>query len=120
MDSASSIAASGMQAAAQRLNVAAYNIANATTDTPAADAPAPDGPADPTSTFQPLRADQVDTPGGGTAVNVRTALPTDAFQGVDLASESIDVVAARYTFAANVAVMRSAAQMQKVLLDTFV
>ena len=114
MDSASSIAASGMQAAAQRLNVAAYNIANATTDAPSADAP-----AGRTDTFQPLRADQVDTPGGGTAVNVRTALPTDAFNGVDLPSETIQVVAARYTFAANVAVMRSAAQMQKVLLDTF-
>jgi len=114
MDSASSIAASGMQAAAQRLNVAAYNIANATTGMPTADAP-----ADPKNTFQPLRADQVDTPGGGTAVNVRTALPTDAFEGVDLASEAIQTVVARYTFAANVAVMRSAAQMQKVLLDTF-
>jgi len=37
MDSASSIAASGMQAAAQRLNVAAYNIANATTGMPTAE-----------------------------------------------------------------------------------
>jgi len=114
MDSASSIASSGMQAAAQRLNVAAYNIANATTDMPAADAP-----ADPTDTFRALRADQVDTSGGGTAVTVRTALPTDAFSGVDIASEAVQVVAARYTFAANVAVMRSAAQLQTVLLNTF-
>lgn len=114
MDSASSIAASGMQAAVQRLNVAAYNIANATTGMPAGDAP-----ADPAYSFQPLRADQVDLPGGGTAVNVRTALPTDAFEGVDLANEAIQTVLARYTFAANVAVMRTAAQMQKVLLDTF-
>jgi len=114
MDSPSSIAASGMQAAAQRLNIAAYNIANATTEMPAADAP-----ADAVRSFKPLRADQVATPGGGTAVTARTALPTDAFEGVDIASEAIEVVAARYTFAANVAVMRSAAQMQKVLLDTF-
>jgi flagellar basal-body rod protein FlgC len=114
MDSASSIASSGMQAAVQRLNVAAYNIANATTEAPAADAP-----TDAANTFQPLRADQTDTPGGATAVTVRTALPTDAFDGVDIASEAIQVVTARYTFAANVAVMRSAAQMQKVLLDTF-
>jgi len=114
MDSASSIASSGMQAAAQRLDIAAYNIANATTDMPAADTP-----ADSTNTFRPLRADQTDTPGGGTAGTVRTALPTEAFDGVDFAGEAIQVVAARYTFAANVAVMRSAAQMQKVLLDTF-
>ena len=114
MDSASSIAASGMYAAEQRLSVAAYNVANANTDVPPVDPS-----TGPTDTFQPLRADQVDTPGGGTAVTVRAALPTDVFASVDLANESVQVVAARYMFAANVAVMRTVAEMQKTLLDTF-
>ena len=105
MSSASAIAVSGMFAAEQRLNVAARNIANATTDTPTA--------------YQPLRADQTETQGGGTAVTVRAQFPYDALGGVDFANEAIQVVTARYTFAANVAVMRTAAQMQKVLLDTF-
>lgn len=113
MDSASSIAMSGMFAAEQRLNVAAYNIANATTDLPS------NAPADAANTSPSLRADQTEAPGGGTAVTIRTQFPNDAFSGVDFASEAIQVVAARYTFAANVAVMRTAAQMQKVLLDTF-
>lgn len=102
-----------MFAAEQRLNVAAWNIANATTDLPA------DAPADAVNAFQALRADQTEAPGGGTAVTVRTQFPNDALGGVDLASEAIQVVTARYSFAANVAVMRTAAQMQKVLLDTF-
>jgi flagellar basal-body rod protein FlgC len=113
MSSASSIAMSGMLAAEQRLNVAAYNIANATTDLPA------NAPTDAATAFAPLRADQIDTAGGGTAVAVRVQFPNDVFTGPDLASEAVQVVLSRYTFAANVAVMRSAAQMQKVLLDTF-
>jgi flagellar basal-body rod protein FlgC len=111
MNSASAIAMSGLFAATQRLNVAAYNIANAT-DLPA------DAPAD-VNAFQPLRADQTEAPGGGTAVTVRAQFPNDALDGVDFASEAIQVVAARYSFAANIAVMRTAAQLQQVLLDTF-
>ena len=113
MNGASAIAMSGMFAAEQRLNVAAYNIANATTGVPA------DGQAVAANAFQALRADQTEAPGGGTAVTVRTQFPNDALGGADFASEAIEVVTARYTFAANVAVMRTAAQMQKVLLDTF-
>jgi flagellar basal body rod protein FlgC len=113
MDSVASIAMSGMLAAEQRLNVAARNIASVSTGLPA------DAPADAVNAFQALRADQTETPGGGTGVTVRAQFPNDALAGVDLPSEAIQVVAARYTFAANVAVMRSAAQMQKVLLDTF-
>jgi flagellar basal body rod protein FlgC len=112
MNGASAIAMSGMFAAEQRLNVAAYNIANATTGVPA------DGQAVAANAFQALRADQTEAPGGGTAVTV-TQFPNDALGGADFASEAIQVVTARYTFAANVAVMRTAAQMQKVLLDTF-
>jgi flagellar basal-body rod protein FlgC len=112
MDGVSSIAASGLRAAALRLNVAAYNIANVTTGQPA------DAPADVAKAFEPLRVDQTAT-AGGTAATVRAQFPNDALQGVDLASEAIEVVIARYTFAANVGVMRSVAQLQKVLLDAF-
>ena len=103
-----------MYPAEQRLNVAARNIANASTGLPA------DAPADVANAFQALRADQTQTPGGGTAVTVRAQFPNDALGGVDLSSQAVQVMASRYSFAANVAVMRSAAQMQKVLLDTFV
>ena len=112
MDSASSIAMSGMLAATQRLNVAARNIANSNTDL------ATDAAAEAAKAFRPLRADQTEAPSGGTAVTVHAQLPNDAFSGIDLASEASQLVTARYTFAANVAVMRAAAQMQKVLLDT--
>jgi flagellar basal-body rod protein FlgC len=113
MDSVGSIAASGMRAAELRLNVAAYNIANVSTGG------STDAPADAAAAFQPLRVDQTTTAGGGTAATVRAQFPNDALPSVDLASEAIEVVTARYTFAANVGVMRSVAQLQKVLLDAF-
>ena len=102
-----------MRAAELRLNVAASNIANVSTGSSV------DAPTDVANAFQALRADQTETPGGGTAVTMRTQFPNDALGGVDLPSDIVQVVAARYTFAANVAVMRSAAQLQTVLLDTF-
>jgi flagellar basal-body rod protein FlgC len=117
MDSASSIALSGMRAAELRLNVAANNIANVSM-VPSADAPA-DAPAVAVNAFQPLHADQTDAAGGETAVTVRVQFPNGALGGVDLPSEAVQVVTARYTFAASVAVMRSSAQLQQVLLDTF-
>ena len=113
MDSVGSIAASGLRAAELRLTVAAYNIANVSTGQSA------DAPAEAANAFQPLRVDQSTTAGGGVAATVRTQFPNDALQGVDLASEAIEVATARYTFAANIGVMRSVAQLQKVLLDAF-
>jgi flagellar basal-body rod protein FlgC len=113
MNSVSSIALSGMRAAELRLSVAANNIANVSTAAPV------DAPADTASAYQPLRVDQTSAAGGGTVAAVRAQLSGDASPGVDLASEAIDVATARYTFAANVGVMRSVAQLQKVLLDAF-
>jgi flagellar basal-body rod protein FlgC len=105
MSSVLSIAASGMFAAQQRLEVAARNIANVRpTDEEAAAA------------FTALRADQVELSGGGTAVNV-TAMPPEGGSDVDLASEAVQLTIARYTFAANASVMRAAAKMQKSVLD---
>jgi len=62
--------------------------------------------------FNALRADQVETSGGGTAVN---AAPTD--EPVDLTQQAVDLTIARYTLAANANVMRAAAKMQKSVLD---
>lgn len=101
-----SIAASGMQAAQQRLDVAARNVANASTGLPAG---APDKVV---AAFNALRADQVETAGGGTAVN---AVLTN--EPVDLAHEAVELTIARYTLAANANVMRAAAKMQKSVLD---
>ena len=99
-----SIAASGMLAAQQRLDVAARNLA----------APRPTD-EEAAAAFAALRADQVDLSGGGTAVNV-TAVPADAGAD-DLVGDAIELTIARYTFAANANVMRAAARMQKSVLD---
>lgn len=101
--SVTSIAASGMLAAQQRLEVAARNIASAgrPTDDQAAAA------------FAALRADQVEAPGGGTAVNVSATPAKD----VDLADEAVQLTIASYTHAANASVMRAAAKMQKSVID---
>src|SRR5262249_50837551 len=104
--SITSIAASGMLAAQQRLNVAARNIA---------DIPARPTDDEAAAAFAALRADQVQTPDGGTAVNVRAdAAPPD------LVDEAVQLTIARYEFAANANVMRVAAKTQKSLLDIFV
>jgi flagellar basal-body rod protein FlgC len=109
MNSVSSIAMSGMLAAERRLEVSAHNIANIGT--------AQDGmQGDAGSAFRALRADQVETPGGGTVVNV-SMLPDNT--QMDFATEAVQLLVARYTFAANVEVMRSSAQLQRVLIDTF-
>jgi flagellar basal-body rod protein FlgC len=109
MNGVSSIAMSGMLAAERRLDVSAYNIANA-------GASQGDTQGDAGSAFRALRADQVEVTGGGTAVNV-SMLPDNT--QTDFASEAIKLLVARYTFAANIEVMRSSAQLQRVLIDTF-
>jgi len=102
MNSVSSIAASGMLAAERRLEITARNVANASTG----------APNKVVAAFNALRADQVETSGGGTAVN---AAPTD--EPVDLTRQAVDLTIARYTLAANANVMRAAAKMQKSVLD---
>ena len=104
--SVTSIAASGMLAAQQRLDIAARNIANASTGLPQS------APEKVVAAFTALRADQVETQGGGTAVN---AVPTN--EPVDLTQQAVDLTIARYTQAANANVMRAAAKMQKSVLD---
>ena len=102
------IAASGMAAAQKRLEVSARNVANASLDLPA------DAPPEVAAAFAALRMDQVEVSGGGTAPVVSQAPPGTQ---VDLANEAIQQMIARYTFAANAKVAKSAGEMQRSLLD---
>jgi flagellar basal-body rod protein FlgC len=112
MTSILSIATSGMAAAQKRLEVSARNVANVSTDLPA------DAPSDVAAAFAalrpPLRIDQVEVSGGGTAAVVSQAPPGTQ---VDLANEAVQLMVARYTFAANAKVAKLAGEMQRSLLD---
>jgi flagellar basal-body rod protein FlgC len=132
MNSVSSIATSGMAAATRRLEVSARNVANVLSA-----GPLPSADASVTASFSayvPLRVDQVETAGGGTAANVSPVSPSHvpaydpnapyadangmvATPNVDLADEIVQQMVARYTFAANAGVMRTNADMMKSLLD---
>ena len=104
MSSVLSIAASGMAAAQKRLEVSARNVANLSAR------PSDDEAA---TAFAALRMDQVEISGGGTAAVSRAARGTE----VDLAGEAVQLMVARYSFAANAKVARTAGEMQKALLD---
>lgn len=129
MSSVLSIAASGMAAASARLAVSARNVANAHSNGKLPETPG-EGPAP----YAPQRVDQVDVAGGGTAFTVSEESPgfvpvSDpgapyadengmvAAPAVDLGREVVAQMVAKYTFMANVAVVRADAQMKKALLD---
>ena len=127
-----SIATSGMAAATRRLEVSARNVANVLSA-----GPLPSASAAATASFSayvPLRVDQVETAGGGTAANVSPVSPSSvpaydpqapyadangmvAEPNVDLADEMVQQMVARYTFAMNARVLRTDADMMKSLLD---
>ncbi len=128
-----SIAASGMAAASQRLQVSAENIANAESDGPLPSAGAA-VQAQYAPAYVPQQIDQVATPGGGTSAVVVDAQPATvaayaptapyadangevAAPNVDVAAEAIQQATAAYDFAMNVQVMRVYSQMTKTLLD---
>jgi flagellar basal-body rod protein FlgC len=110
MSSVSAIAASGLRAAEQRLEVSARNVASASAGLPG------DAPDEVVKAFTALRADQVETRGGGTALNVR-ALPGRTGSEVDLVEEAVQQLTARYAFVANAKVLQADARMRKSLLD---
>ena len=132
MNDAFSIARSGMAAASLRLNVSASNVANAMTDGPLPTATSSNSGAP--AAYAALRVDQVELSGGGTAAKVGTVSPAYtpsydpdapyadangmvAAPNVDLTSEIVQQIVARYEFAANAKVMRAADEMTKILLD---
>jgi flagellar basal-body rod protein FlgC len=119
-----------MNAASLRLNVAARNIANARSN---GALPSADAPEDAPQAYVPQRVDQVEI-AGGTAARVTSVSPATvpvydptasyadengmvAAPNVDIASELVEVMVAKYTFAANAAVVRAESDMMKSLLD---
>lgn len=142
-----SIATSGLSAASLRVNVAASNIANVQTTGPlpasgglstsAATGSSGIAPTFPAA-YVPLRVDQVDqssgsTP-GGTVATVSTVSPSYTAQSdpsapfanqdglvaapnVDIASEFVQLAAAKYSFIANAKVIQAYAETTESLLD---
>jgi flagellar basal-body rod protein FlgC len=131
MNSILSIAASGIAAASLRLDVSASNVANISSNGPLPDAsPSSAFPAG----YAPLRVDQVDVGGGGTATRVTTTSPNYtpsydpsapysgrngmvAAPNVDLTNEIVQQITARDAFAANAKVMQTYSRMMTSLLD---
>jgi flagellar basal-body rod protein FlgC len=133
MSSISTIALSGMNAAARRLDVSASNVANVMSNgaVPNADGTTPSGAP---QAYAPLELVQTASAGGGTQTSVTTAKPATttisdpqapfanqdglvAAPNVDLAQEMISQMVAKYSFAANATVMKAADQMSKTVLD---
>jgi flagellar basal-body rod protein FlgC len=133
MSIASTIAVSGLNVATLRLDVAASNIANALSDGPLSDT---DSVGNFPPAYTPLRVNQTDIVGGGTRATVSVVSPATvpafdpgapfadsngmvASPNVDLANELVQLLIARYTFAANAQVIRADAQMSAALLNIF-
>lgn len=125
-----SIATSGLNAATRRLEASAANIANVRTTGALPGAGFADAPA----AYQPVQVEQTAQPGGGVAAtytaispaNVTIAEPGAPYANADglvaapnvsLEGEAINLLVARYSFAANVAVIKTADEMAQKLLD---
>jgi flagellar basal-body rod protein FlgC len=134
MSNTSTIALSGLAAAARRLDVSAGNIANVMTSgaLPDKDGTVPSGAP---RAYDPLELVQSENANGGTQTRVRTITPSYvavsdpsapfaneeglvAAPNVDLSKELIDLVVARYSFAANARVLKADDQMTQTLIDT--
>jgi flagellar basal-body rod protein FlgC len=133
MSSISTIALSGMNAAARRLEVSASNVANvmSTGALPNADGTVPAGAP---RAYAPLELVQTANAGGGTQTAITTITPPTtavydpqapfanqdglvAAPNVDLAQELIGQLLASYTFTANATVMKADNRMTGALLD---
>ena len=133
MSSISTIALSGMNAAARRLEVSASNVANASSTgaVPNADGTLPAGAP---RAYAPLQLVQTDSAGGGAQTTVTTATPSTitvsdpnapfannnglvAAPNVDLSQEMVGQLIASYSFAANAATLKANDRMTKSLLD---
>ena len=138
------IATSGLSAASLRLNVAANNIANAFTTGPL---PATNGSGAQAvgagssnvnsnfpAVYTPLQVNQTDQANGGTVATVAPVSPGFVTQydpsapfanqdglvaspNVDLASQFVQLLTAKYSFAANAKVIQTYADTTKSLLD---
>jgi flagellar basal-body rod protein FlgC len=133
MSSISTIALSGMNAAARRLEVSASNVANVSSTGALPDAGGT-VPAGAPTAYAPLELVQTASAGGGTQTSVTTAKPSTvatfdpqapfanqdglvAAPNVDLAQEMISQLVAKYSFAANAKVMKADDDMSRTLID---
>jgi flagellar basal-body rod protein FlgC len=133
MNSISTTALSGMNAATRRVEASASNIANAasTGALPDSDGNVPPGAP---QAYAPLDVVQTAGAGGGTQTTVRTATPATiavsdpqapfanqsglvAASNVDLAGELIGQMIASYSFAANATVLKAGDRMTRALLN---
>jgi flagellar basal-body rod protein FlgC len=133
MSSISTIAVTGMTAAARRLEVSAANVANIGTSgaLPNADGTLPAGAP---KAYAPLELVQTDVAGGGTQTSITTVKPSTvatsdpqapfanrdglvATPNIDLAKEMISQLVAKYSFAANARVLKAGDEMTKTVLD---
>ena len=137
-----SIATSGLSAASLRLDVAASNIANSETT---GALPATDGSGASVNraagsnnslpaVYVPLGVNQADQSGGGTEATIAAVSPAFVAQSdpgawfanqdglvaapdVDLASQFVQLLTAKYAFAVNAKVVQSYANTTRSLLD---
>jgi len=131
MSIASAIAVSGLNVASLRLQVAASNIANSLSTGPLPATNAANAVNFPAA-YSALRVNQTDAAGGGTSATVATITPATVYEptapfaddncmvagpNVDRANELLQLLVARYTFAANAQVIRADAQMSASLLN---
>ena len=137
-----SIATSGLSAASLRLDVAANNIANALTTGPLPATSGSGAPAGGSSSnnsnlpavYVPLQVNQAAQSSGGTVATVSAVSPGFSAQSdpgawfanqdglvaapnVDLASQFVQLITAKYAFAANAKVVQSYADTTRSLLD---
>jgi flagellar basal-body rod protein FlgC len=131
--SISTIALSGMNAAARRLEVSASNVANvmSTGKLPNADGTVPAGAP---QAFAPLDVVQTASAGGGTQTTVRTVTPSTiavsdpqapfanqnglvAAPNVNLSEEMVGQMIASYSFTASATVMRAVDRMTRTLFN---
>lgn len=97
MNSLSSIALSGMNAAQTSLNTSAHNVANLATEG-----------------FKRQETVQTEQPGGGVSTEVRQA----EVAGNALETDVVTQLQAKHSFIANLAVFKTNNQMAGALLDT--
>jgi len=134
MSSIATIALSGMNAAARRMEVSASNIANirSTGALPNADDTSPAGAP---RAYVPIALVQTASAGGGTRTAVAAVTPPTtavsdpqapfanqsglvAAPNVDLSREIVGQMIASYSFAANAQVLKADNRMTQTLLDT--
>src|SRR6185437_14490218 len=135
MNSAITIAVSGMLAASTSLTASASNLANLQSDgpVPATNPQQPVAPA-PGSVYQPVQVADSAQPGGGVSATVSPALPAYtlaydpaapyanlqgmvAAPNVDPAREIVHQTAASRAYSANIAAFKTAEQMETSMLD---